>query len=181
MEISERLRLLRIKLEMSQEDFAESIGLKQGSYSDIERGRTKNISGPIIKIIEILYGVNSEWLIKGEGELFIGKSVNISASGEKSAAAIGWAISGNVNLPELKEPSKQKIINKEGIDITQESWPTERSQLLNRIVELEGDVKLLNDKVSSLQNSIFDKERLIEEKERSIQGKDKLIELLINK
>ncbi|MCD8030866.1 MAG: helix-turn-helix transcriptional regulator [Bacteroides sp.] len=68
MELHDRLKEIRKDLNLSQEEFSERLGLKQGSYSDIERGKTKNISGTILRLIENLYGVNPDWIISGEGE-----------------------------------------------------------------------------------------------------------------
>lgn len=70
MGISERLKQIRDYFNLNQNDFAESLGLKQGSYSDIERGRRKGLSQAIIEGIAKSYNqINIDWLLTGEGEM----------------------------------------------------------------------------------------------------------------
>jgi len=70
MKVGDRLRQLRRHLGVNQCDFAESIGLKQGSYSDIERGRS-GLSNHVKMSLSEKYNVNIDWLVSGEGNMFI--------------------------------------------------------------------------------------------------------------
>jgi transcriptional regulator with XRE-family HTH domain len=74
--VHERLKAVREALNMTQAIFAQSLGLKQGSYSDIEKGKTKTPVTPQTELIlkhvhnvniEYLYG-NSEQMFCSEGE-----------------------------------------------------------------------------------------------------------------
>ena len=76
----ERLRIIRKNANLSQEEFAHSLGLKQGSYSDIERGKTKGISETILKLLSRTYQINKDWLLTGEGEMF-----DVSSEDENTA------------------------------------------------------------------------------------------------
>lgn len=67
--MNERVKELRSLLGMSQEQFAEEIGLKQGSLSDIERGRV-GLSTANVKLICKTYHVSEEWLRSGAGQPF---------------------------------------------------------------------------------------------------------------
>lgn len=69
MQSFDRLKVIRKHLKLSQIEFANSLGIKQGSYSDIERGRTGNISSYLLKIIESNYNINIDWLLTGEGSM----------------------------------------------------------------------------------------------------------------
>lgn len=60
----ERLRAFRKGLGINQTDFAQSLGIKQGSYSDIERGKV-GISGDIMKVLVRKYHLNLLWLYEG--------------------------------------------------------------------------------------------------------------------
>src|SRR5690606_3768605 len=64
-----RLKQLRKALGLSQGQLARKIGRKQGSISDIERGRN-SIDG-IVQLLKLTFRVNPEWLQKGEGEMFL--------------------------------------------------------------------------------------------------------------
>lgn len=65
--LPERLVFARKRLDMSQGDVAEAVGMKQPSYRQIESGETKK-SKFIYDIAKVLK-VNAEWLIDGVGEI----------------------------------------------------------------------------------------------------------------
>lgn len=71
--INERLKSIRIELRMNQRDFANKIGIKQGSLSDIERGRIGVSTKVVEKLLKSL-NVNPGWLHDGKGDIFIGIS-----------------------------------------------------------------------------------------------------------
>ncbi len=66
---NQRLKEFRKDLNLNQEEMANSLDLKQGSYSDIERGKV-GVSGIITKLMK-LYRINPIWLIEGKGEKII--------------------------------------------------------------------------------------------------------------
>ena len=68
----ERLKKLRSLLGLNQGEFAAKLGIKQGSLSDIERGRV-GLSNSNIVLICSLFNVNEDWLRHGNGEPFINK------------------------------------------------------------------------------------------------------------
>ncbi len=71
---SERLKQLRMALNIKQGEFAKKISTTQGHISDIENGR-KNLSDRTIRLIclEKWNGnsVNEEWLRTGKGDMFL--------------------------------------------------------------------------------------------------------------
>lgn len=67
--VNERIKSIRKSLGLSQLKFATSLGLTQGGYSDIERGRN-NLSGDIKIKLSTLYRVNIGFLEDGKGEMF---------------------------------------------------------------------------------------------------------------
>ncbi|MBQ4438076.1 helix-turn-helix transcriptional regulator [bacterium] len=66
--MNKRLILLRKKMSYKQKEFAEILGVTQAFLSEIEKEK-KNVS---LNIVVKLYslGVNLNWLIGGEGEMF---------------------------------------------------------------------------------------------------------------
>ena len=67
--IGERLREIRRKTGLNQGKFAAELGLKQGSYCDIEN--EKEILTPRnMEIICLKFGVYKEWLQNGTGPAF---------------------------------------------------------------------------------------------------------------
>jgi len=68
-----RLKEIRERLEIAQDDFADVLGISQGHLSQVENGK-KNISYSIISsIAEKLPIVNINWLIIGSGKMFFQK------------------------------------------------------------------------------------------------------------
>ena len=70
-----RLKEIRKNLGFTQKQFADSLGLKQGSYSDIERGKV-GISGVLLKFLITKYRVNPLWLYEGTGVKFLDVGVD---------------------------------------------------------------------------------------------------------
>lgn len=67
------IRLKRIRQLLGygrQSDFGESIGLSQGGYSDIERGKN-NLSSRVKKNLQEVHKVNLQYLETGEEPVFL--------------------------------------------------------------------------------------------------------------
>ncbi|MDR1218362.1 MAG: helix-turn-helix domain-containing protein [Treponema sp.] len=67
--IGERLIKVRAEIGLKQGEFADRIGISQGMLSDIEH-ENKPLTERNIKLIHLTFGVNREWLITGQGEMF---------------------------------------------------------------------------------------------------------------
>lgn len=73
--MNERLKLLRKTLKLSQDAFAERIGMKGSSISLLESGG-RNITEQVIKSICREFNVDYIWLTTGDGEMFIDNDDN---------------------------------------------------------------------------------------------------------
>lgn len=73
--MEERLKELRKTLNLTQQEFAEKIGVKRNTIAQYESGRNAPIDA-VITLICRTYGVNETWLRTGEGEMFQPKSRN---------------------------------------------------------------------------------------------------------
>lgn len=71
--MNERIKALRKELKMSQDVFAEKLGLTKNYISLVENGN-RNLSEQSIKVLCSILNVNEEWLRTGKGEMFIEKS-----------------------------------------------------------------------------------------------------------
>ncbi len=76
---NERLKKIRKTLGLSQRVFSEAIGIKQGSYSDVERGKS-GVSALIIKGLMTKYRIDPLWLCEGKGSMFIKENVSTNKS-----------------------------------------------------------------------------------------------------
>lgn len=85
--MNERLRKLRKELDMTQQEFADKIGIARGNIGSYEVGKSA-ISNAVISLIcktDFPKGrVNETWLRTGEGEMFIEASRD-----EQIAAFVG--------------------------------------------------------------------------------------------
>lgn len=67
--ISGRIKFIRKHNNLSQAAFAETLGIKQPTLSEIEKG-TYPPSASAIRLIVTQYRIRQEWLETGEGEMF---------------------------------------------------------------------------------------------------------------
>ena len=71
----ERIRDLRKAIGLTQQDFADRLGIKRNTVALYETGKS-GISDGIIKSICREFGVSEEWLRTGEGEMFVPRTKN---------------------------------------------------------------------------------------------------------
>lgn len=68
--MKERIKQLRKALGMTQQKFADAIGVKQNTVAQYEIGRNEPIDS-VLNLICKEYNVNPDWLRDGSGEMFI--------------------------------------------------------------------------------------------------------------
>lgn len=68
--MNERMKRLRKALDITQQEFADKIGIKRNSYANYETGRNIPIDAIIVSICRE-FNVNETWLRTGEGKMFI--------------------------------------------------------------------------------------------------------------
>ena len=64
--MNERIKRLRSKLEMKQQEFADRLGIKRGTLANYEIGRNEPIDA-VISLMCKEFHVNEIWLRTGEG------------------------------------------------------------------------------------------------------------------
>lgn len=70
--MNQRIKQVRRSLDLTQQEFAVRIGMKQNSIALIESGK-RNISNQAILAICREFDVNETWLRTGDGEMFLPK------------------------------------------------------------------------------------------------------------
>lgn len=65
----DRIKALRKELHMTQEEFAERLGIKRGALANYEIGRNEPIDA-VVRLICTTFGVDEIWLRTGDGEMF---------------------------------------------------------------------------------------------------------------
>lgn len=64
-----RIRKIRSELDLTQQAFAEKIGIKRNTIANYETGRNEPVDS-VISLICREFNVNESWLRYGEGEMF---------------------------------------------------------------------------------------------------------------
>lgn len=86
--MNERIKELRKTLGLTQQEFADKIGVKRNSLANYETGRNTPLDAIVVSICRE-FNVNEEWLRTGEGAMFLQRSRE-----EALAAFFGDVLSG---------------------------------------------------------------------------------------
>lgn len=68
--MKDRIKQLRKALDLTQQEFADKIGIKRNSLANYETGRNTPMDAILISICRE-FDVNEKWLRTGEGDMFI--------------------------------------------------------------------------------------------------------------
>jgi transcriptional regulator with XRE-family HTH domain len=94
--IGSRIASIRSIKNLTQAKFAKEIGISRPSLSVIESGQTKP-SMPILLAIEYKYSVKYEWIMTGDGPMYVTGSYGlnditpVSASEKSNRAFLYWS------------------------------------------------------------------------------------------
>ncbi len=104
--IGSNLQKARKSLKLNQKKFAEPLGVSGGQISLIELGKS-GISEAILRLLELTYQINTNWLKTGEGEMFLDKPVSHSDPAVESL--IDQKAQNNTDLSALSDAEKRII------------------------------------------------------------------------
>ena len=68
--MKDRIKKIRRELDLTQQEFADRIGIKRGGVANYEIGRNEPADS-VISLICREFNVNEQWLRDGTGEMFI--------------------------------------------------------------------------------------------------------------
>ena len=108
--MKDRIRKIRRDLDLTQQEFADRIGIKRGAIANYEIGRNAPTDS-VVSLICREFGVSEEWLRNGTGEMFAP-----DASGELEALVRRYDLSNADQVliekyVNLKAGSRETIIN----------------------------------------------------------------------
>ena len=116
--MKDRIKKLRKSLDMTQQEFAERIGVKRNTIGQYEIGRNEPID-TVINLICREFNVNEEWLRNGEGEMFNPAPSDVLdqlADKYKLSNAAYIVVEKFVNLrPEKRKELMEECLRQEGI------------------------------------------------------------------
>lgn len=122
--MKDRLKELRKALNLTQQKFADKLGVKQNTIAQYEMGRNDPSDAVIISICRE-FNVSENWLRNGEGEMFIPMTLD-----EEIASFIG-GIQADI------EPTFQKRFISALAKLSPEEWKTIEHIIRNMIDERE--------------------------------------------
>lgn len=73
--MDERIKLIRKKLELTQQEFADKLGIARNNIAGYETCK-RSPSDAVISLICTKFNINEEWLRTGEGEMFVQRTRN---------------------------------------------------------------------------------------------------------
>ena len=124
--MKDRLKELRKALNLTQQKFADKLGVKQNTIAQYEMGRNDPSDAVIISICRE-FNVSEAWLRNGEGEMFIPMTLD-----EEIASFIG-GIQADI------EPTFQKRFISALAKLSPEEWKTIEHIMRNMIDERENE------------------------------------------
>jgi len=71
--MKDRIKELRSKLHLTQQEFADKLGIKRGTIANYEIGRNVPVDA-VISLICVKLNVDEVWLRTGEGEMFTNRT-----------------------------------------------------------------------------------------------------------
>ena len=71
--LNDRIRKVRKALDLTQQEFADHLGIKRNTIATYEIGRSEPIAA-VFSLICTKFNVNETWLRTGEGEMFVQQS-----------------------------------------------------------------------------------------------------------
>lgn len=115
--MKERIKLLRTTLGLTQQEFANRIGVKRNTVGQYEIGRN-DPTDTVVSLICREFNVNRDWLLTGTGEMFVPESrgeLDALARKYGYSAAVGQLVEKLVRLsPEQQEAVTDFLIELAG-------------------------------------------------------------------
>jgi len=103
--LNDRFKEIRIKLDISQEEFGSKIGIKSRAHISALENGTRNITDRIISDTVREFHVNENWLRYGEGDIF-----DELSDDEETAALIARLCTDNNPLKKVALKAAAKVI-----------------------------------------------------------------------
>lgn len=111
--MSERIRLLRRYLKLSQEEFAKKIGMTRSMVSNLELGLLSEIPDYKLEVISQAFNVSMHWLRTGEGEMFnpVGVSLDALAKANNLDDLTRAVIITLIEMPQHQREAFQTLVS----------------------------------------------------------------------
>lgn len=172
----ERLREIRERLKFKQGDFAALIGLQQGSYSDVERGKA-NITYNLLGKLYELFKINPIFIMLGEGNWILDNSNNLDKilNIDKNLDKSNKTENGDDNKNDNKHDNKEYILedNQGAYRVEEEAVQSHKIiKQSDNIAQNQGlsppEAEILKERIQSLREILKSKEEVLKAKDEQI-------------
>ena len=119
--MNKRLKEIRMKLKLNQEEFAGRIGITQGQFCTIETGKLP-LTDRNIKLVCLIFDVNEEWLRSGEGNMF---NTPIEAKNDEEKELIRMFRKVSAETKQIILNVIQKFLAADGLQAVNSAKPAE--------------------------------------------------------
>ena len=107
----ERIKKLRKILKLTQQEFANRIGMKRNTVANYETGRN-DPSASVISLICLEFNVNESWLRNGNGDMFTTPAQSVPKNQAAPVATTGnKKILIEVELPAYMDPDFMTVLS----------------------------------------------------------------------
>lgn len=165
--MNERLKIIRLKLKLTQEDIGTKIGVTNATISRLEKG-VNNFTERMITSICREFNVNEEWLRHGTGEMFI-QNINNTQGGiymDNELLNILKSIQTKIDSIENKITSIEERMDKGFNDLSHRMDEISQGigktisfelsdELSSQLKEIKTDVKFIKRKVQDTEEDVF--------------------------
>lgn len=165
--MNERLKIIRLKLKLTQEDMGTKIGVTNATISRLEKG-VNNFTERVITSICREFNVNEEWIRHGTGEMFI-QNINNTQGGtlmDNELLNILKSIQTKIDSIENKVTSIEERMDKGFNDLYHRMDEISQGigntisfelsdELSSQLKELKTDVKFIKRKVQDTEEDVF--------------------------
>ena len=76
MTLQDRIKVILSEKNLKQTEFANSLGISANYVNLLVNGKKNNLSETLAKLIEETYGYSSEWILTGNGNMYITTDLN---------------------------------------------------------------------------------------------------------
>ena len=129
--MNERIKALRKRLKMSQQEFGERIGVKQTTIANYENGARQPIEA-IISTICRTFHVNESWLRDGVGEMYakqdLEKQIESFLGGVPDGSFKARFVSVLASLPESYWGVLERMVKEMAGEVEGDSWEAEKAR-----------------------------------------------------
>mgnify|MGYP004610425769 CR=1 FL=1 len=165
--MNERLKIIRLKLKLTQDNFAKKINITRSHISALEKSK-RTITDRSINDICREFNVNEEWLRHGTGEMFI-QNINNNQGGtlmDNELLNILKSIQTKIDSIENKVISVEERMDKGFNDLSHRMDEISQGigntisfelsdELSSQLKELKTDVKFIKRKVQDTEEDVF--------------------------